>query len=296
LAKNGILWRPQPDEDPRFVAAWKKIFSRELVTKPRDVPKLETIHGKTHALKKPLKKVDDKNFNGAAWSGAGIRGGGPWGAIIGTWKVPTVRKPSEPQGEDGGWDSSSWVGIDGFNVDITSNDVLQAGVQQTVDVDGKAGYVAWFEWFAPTQSDSPSYINQTNFIGLDVHAGNEITCFIALFHLPLVPPIGVILFQNETTHVATMVLLVAPPGATASGNTIEWIMEAPNGGEPITALPKFTPVKFTTAVASRGSGTGKNYDAGNPKNGDTANIETASGKVLTKVKLGDDTVEIDFIG
>jgi hypothetical protein len=73
-------------------------------------------------------------------------------------------------------------------------------------------------------------------------------------------------------------------------------MEAPDNGEPTSALPKFTPVVFSTAVASRGSGTGSNYDAGNPQNGDTFNIETATGKLLTSVAVGDQTVTIDFIG
>ena len=68
--------------------------------------------------------------------------------------IPTVSKPTEPQGTEGGWNSASWVGIDSANTNdgkFSSNDVLQAGVEQRVDARGNANYTAWFEWFAPTQ-------------------------------------------------------------------------------------------------------------------------------------------------
>jgi hypothetical protein len=100
--------------------------------------------------------VSDQNFVNSAWAGAGIRGLGPWNGIIGIWKIPTVSQPSEPQGTEGGWNSSSWVGIDGFQVNLISNDVLQAGIQQKVDAQGNASYVAWYEWFAPG-SPPPAY-------------------------------------------------------------------------------------------------------------------------------------------
>jgi Peptidase A4 family len=297
LIKHGIFWRrPHPHENPAIVRAWRRAFSRERMKIERIVPELEVRHGETHLLGRLHKRVTDTSFVTGTWAGAGIRGGGPWGGIVGTWEIPTVSKPSEPQGTEGGWNSSSWVGIDGFNFDITSNDVFQAGVQQSVDAQGNASYVSWFEWYAPQQAGSPSYINQTNFTNLEVNPGNQITCFLALFQMPIIGPLGVILFINETTSTSVMTLLTAPPGATATGNTIEWIMEAPDGGEPKSSLPNFTPVVFTTAVASRGSGAGADYDVGNPQNGDTTNIETADGTILTTVTTGNDTLTIDFIG
>ena len=107
------------------------------------------------------------------------------------------------------------------------------------------------------------------------------------FHL-----LGVITLVNETTGKNIQIVLVPPPGATASGNTIEWIMEAPDTGEPESSLPKFTPVVFTSAVASGALG----VDAGNPQFGDTANIATASNQILTSVTVANETVTIDFIG
>ena len=101
---------------------------------------------------------------------------------------------------------------------------------------------------------------------------------------------GYIFFANETTGQNFSITLAPPPGATFQGNTIEWIMEAPDGGEPISSLPSFTPVTFTSAI---GCGPGV---YGNPLNGDTANVETTGGKVLTSVSVGNYTVTIDFIG
>jgi Peptidase A4 family len=288
LVKNGLLWRrPAPTDNPALVRAWQQVFSRTWLAKDRIVPQLETQTGKTHALKKPLTQVTDQNFVNGAWSGAGIRGG-KWTGVIGFWDIPTVSKPSEPQGEIGGWDSSSWIGLDGFNIGIVSNDVLQAGVQQVVSASGQASYVAWFEWFAPAQAGSPGYIDQTNILNFQVKPGQQVYCSVQYVNNGTA---GYIYFANEATGQHFSITLAPPPGATFAGNSIEWIMEAPDGGEPITALPKFTPVQFTTAVGCDAAGA-----VGNPQNGDTANIETASGQLLTKVAVGNETVTIDFIG
>ena len=69
----------------------------------------------------------------------------------GSWTVPSVSKPTEPPGSDGGWDSSSWVGLDGSS---GSDDVLQAGIEQRVDGSGNASYYAWFEWFCTYQKQT----------------------------------------------------------------------------------------------------------------------------------------------
>ena len=64
----------------------------------------------------------------------------------------------------------------------------------------------------------------------------------------------------------------------------------PDGGEPESSLPKFTPVTFTSAMACNGS------TINNPDTDDTCNVETSGGKVLTSVTLGSYTVTINFIG
>ena len=300
LIKNGVFWRrPDATEQPSLARAWQRVFSRKWLANDRIVPELEPQVGRTHQLRKPLRQATDQNFLVGTWSGAGIRGGGPWQGCLGIWKIPTVSQPSQPQGQEGGWKSCSWVGIDGFDLgDIVSNDVLQAGVEQNVDSQGRASYYVWFEWFAPPQQGSPSYIWQTNVTNFAVSPGHQVQLHPVLWgFMPLgidgVPGVvGVIAFVNETTSKNFTAPLLAPPGATASGNTVEWIMEAPDGGEPTSSLPKFTPVVFSSAVASKAG----EPTAGNPQNGDTVNIENAAGKILTSVAVGNETVTIDFIG
>ena len=289
LVKQGLLWRrPTATDAPALQNAWKRVFSRKWLAKDRIVPQLETQTGRTHNLREPLTQVKDQNFINGAWAGAGTRGGGTWTGIIGYWIIPTVSKPSEPQGLEGGWNSSSWLGIDGFDIGIVSNDVLQAGIEQKVSASGQASYVAWFEWFAPQQAGSPGYIFQTNINNFPVSPGQQVYCSVQYVNSNTA---GSIYFANEATGQHFSITLAPPPGATFKGNSIEWIMEAPDGGEPESSLPKFTPVTFTSAIGCNASG-----GTGNPQTGDTANVENSSGKVLTSVTTGSDTVTINFIG
>jgi hypothetical protein len=97
--------------------------------------------GKTHHHKGQSTKKSDTTYTDTEWSGAGVNTGGPWVSVVGTWTIPTVTQPPEAQGTQGGWNSSSWVGIDGM---FTTNDVLQAGVEQYVSPSGAAAYVSIF--------------------------------------------------------------------------------------------------------------------------------------------------------
>jgi len=232
-------------------------------------------------------------------------GPGQWITAVGQWVTPTVSQPSEPQGTEGGWNSSSWVGIDGFG----SNDVLQAGVQQRF-INGQATYVAWYEWYVPpppppcpdpTGCDingyplswvNPTngkyqYIYQANIVNFLVSPGQTVTASIQYTNNKTT---GYISFGNVTTGKNYSIAVNPPPGATFSGNCVEWIMEAPDGGEPKSALPKFTPVNFTNALSCTGASV-----VGNPQSGETFNIETGT-KLLTSVTLGSETVTIDFVG
>lgn len=293
LVRSGILW-PQPDENdhPSLKKVWARLYSRQQPIKWL-TPELHPQIGKTHLLRVPARKVTDTSFVGNAWSGVGIRGGGPWTRVFGMWQIPAVTKPAAAQGLEGGWNSSSWVGIDGFDLDLVSTDVLQGGVQQQVDANGNASYVAWFEWFAPPQANSPQYIFQSNVPSLTVSPGDMVFCLVSYFGpLPGIGNMGNVLFFNMSTNAAFAVLLFPPPGATNSGNTIEWIMEAPDGGEPNSSLPEFTPVVFLAALGSTRTAT----NSGNPAIGDTLNIANSSGKVLTSVTAGPALAVIDFIG
>jgi hypothetical protein len=283
LTRAGILFRqPAAGDPPEVAAAWKSFLAHKWDPANRIVPIMVPQKGVTHNLRTPPKKVTDTNYTGTQWAGAGTKTG-KWTSVIGTWTIPTVSKPTEPQGTEGGWNSSSWIGLDGF---FYTNDVLQAGIQQHVSASGVATYVAWYEWYAPIQSNSPGYVYQTNITNFPVAPGNVITCTVQYVGTTA----GSISIGNQTTGKHFSITLAPPPGASFSGGSCEWIFEAPDGGEPTAALPKFTPVTFTSALAC-GSGT-----TANPATGDTINITTSTGKILTKTTVGTDTTTISFVG
>jgi hypothetical protein len=272
LMRHGLLWRrPQQGDDPALRAAWERVFSRAWRAEDRIIPEFEPQVGKTHNLR-GARRLADGGFTGAQWAGAVVRG--KWTGAIGYWVIPAVTRSLEPQGTEGGWNSSSWVGIDGT---FGSNDVLQAGVQQIVDSNGKASYVAWYEWYAPPQRNSPPYIFQVNIPNFAVSPGQQVYCSVQYINNNTA---GQLYFANEATGKHFSITLAPPPGATYSGNCAEWIMEAPDGGEPKSSLPSFTPVTFTSAICR-----GPNNTTGNPANGNTFNI-LGFGTTLTSVVLG----------
>ena len=139
LLRNGILFRrPTLEDAPVLVNAWQQGFKRNWAP-TRIVPKLEVQNGRSHHFK-GLKATNDFSNN---WAGGVLSSVGDWTGVLAYWTVPTVSKPNDPQGLEGGWNSASWIGIDGAG----SNDVLQAGIEQRVDANGNATYTAWFEWY-----------------------------------------------------------------------------------------------------------------------------------------------------
>lgn len=290
LMKQGLMWRkPGPNDPPELYKAWDRFYSRKWLAKDRIVPESHPQLGVTHIYRgaKPTKQADT-SYLGKVWAGAGTKTG-KWTSIIGYWKIPGVSQPPEAQGNEGGWNSSSWLGLDGF---FFSNDVLQAGVQQRVVLLPPFNipipiYVAWYEWYAPAAAGSPGYIYQTNIANFPVHPGDQVYCSVQYNATTS----GSISFANETTGQHFSITLAPPPGASFNGQSCEWIMEAPDGGEPNSSLPKFTPVTFTSALAC-----GPNNATANPLTGDILNIQTAGGKVLTSTSVASDTATINFIG
>jgi hypothetical protein len=225
------------------------------------IPELQTAPGKTHHLRcRP-------NDNGVSpfWSGAVVTGpNGNFNGVLAFWNVPTISQPTEAQGSEGGWDSSSWAGIDGW----TSNDLLQAGVQQYLSGPGaKPQYIAWHQWWIAPPTNPPAgpldangypeawvnsrngtfqYIYQTNYKNFDVTAGDAVMTAIVYRENAA----GTVQFSNITTGQTSILNLKLPPTVQFAANNAEWIMELPNGGWPNTSLPKFTPIQFGEAFAT----------------------------------------------
>jgi hypothetical protein len=82
-------------------AAWDRVFSRKWLKKDRIVPELHPQLGVTHHYRgaKP-KKQTNTSYLTNSWAGAGTKTG-KWTSVIST-------------GTKGGWNSSSWLGLDWF--------------------------------------------------------------------------------------------------------------------------------------------------------------------------------------
>jgi hypothetical protein len=281
LLDPALLTRLQATDAPGPRALLQRILSRHWRPENQITPLLKPQIGVTHPLT-PRVEADDDSFTSNNWAGGTINGS--FTAAFGIWRVPTVSKPAMPPGTAGDWNSSSWVGIDGTS---GSNDVLQAGVQQEVSTNGDASYTPWYEWFAPKVDGSPDYINQTNIENMEIKPGDEVFCGI-YYVAQQAGRQGEVLFGNTTRGQYFSLVLAPPPGASFSGNSAEWIVEAPGKGEPGTSLPRFSPVVFSTAFASATAG-----GSGDPANGDTTNI-VGFGSILTSVSLKTMGLEIDY--
>ena len=265
--------------DVRVAGLRQSLLEQDWPADARIVPQLTPQIGVTHELT-PRERTADTAFTSNNWAGSTIKG--TWAHAVGMWRVPTVSIPPTPAGTDKGWDSSSWVGIDGT---YGSNDVLQAGVQQSVGADGSTKYIAWYEWFAPKVNGSPDYIYQTNIDNMPVEPGDEM--FVGVHYEN---GQGVVMFGNVDRGRYFTIQLAGPPGASFSGNSVEWIVEAPNTGEPGTSLPRFTPVNFTAAYGSDANATA----TADPEAGDTTDI-SAFGRSLTSVTLATDALTVNYL-
>jgi hypothetical protein len=180
----------------------------------------------------------------------------------GTWKVPQVSQPLQDSEilsgvfslTDNGWDSATWVGIDGFGA--VSNQLLQAGTIQLVieNSDLETQYFSWFEWVP----DDLNFIFVPNGAGglkpMPTAPGDVFTANISYQGSG-----GSIVLMNVTQNVGFSISLNPPGGATRAGASVEWIMESPCeqpviGANRLASLPAFTPVNFTQASSRDSAG------------------------------------------
>jgi hypothetical protein len=295
LLKHGFLWRrPGKGDSPTLRGAWQRLI-RHWRAEDYIIPRLEPQVGRTHVLR-GVKRLADGSFQSSSWAGAAVLGN--WTSVIGVWVVPTVSQPLVQQGTEGGWDSLSWVGLDGV---YGSDYVLQAGVDQRVSPQGQASYVPWFEWYVPPPTNLPPgtptdqngyplkwiekypYIYRYNITNVPVNPGDTVFCSIQYVG----GTAGNVYFANFTTGQHFPITLAPPCSAILSGNSAEWIMEAPDGGVPITSLPTFSPVVFTDAFCCDANVTG------NPATGNIFNIEGVDDTFITSVTVGDLTCIIE---
>jgi hypothetical protein len=158
-------------------------------------------------------------------------------AVTGSWNVPAVSGSTV-----GTVDSSTWIGIDGFD----GGTVEQIGTEQDV-VNGAPVYRAWWEMYSSGDQQPEQIINS-----MTISPGDSISASVqyitsgpqaGLFHLVIV--------DNSRANDAFDIYesSSATQSPLAEGSTAEWIMEAPSVGGQIAQMPDFSTVDFTNATA-----------------------------------------------
>jgi ketosteroid isomerase-like protein len=180
------------------------------------------------------------------WSGYAASGG-TYTAVSGTWTVPQFT-PDSPAGAD-----AAWVGIGG----VTSNDLIQAGTQQTVSGSGSTQYQAWVETLPQASHPVP----------LAVHSGDSVS--VSITQQPQAQDQWLVAFTNNTTGQTYQVT----EHYTSSMSSAEWIEEAPSA-----ARGRQLPLdNFGTIDFSAGSAT---------KNGQPVTITSSGAQAVTMVGRG----------
>jgi hypothetical protein len=108
---------------------------------------------------------------------------------------------------------------------------------------------------------------------------------------------GIVSLWNETSGKVFRKALAPPPGADFNRRSAEWILEVPGGGERQGyALPDFTPLTFSAAIACDCAPDLSSSTFGDPSTAILVNLETTSDRVLTSTTAGDGTATITFVG
>ena len=204
--------------------------------------------------------VEETDANSAStsnnWSGGALASGAhKLVSAYAEWVVPTVqRAPGDPDYMSP-WKSSTWVGLDGWGI---SDDVLQAGTGQYVDVvDGvdTAHYYAWYQWY-------PFF--EVRIDNFPVAPGDAMFVYVA-FDGPdsLQVQYGHAWLVNLSTGIETSVYFPQPGPvelpAGYLGNTAECIMETPgyvnpDGTTGLSNFPHFGEVAFVNFGACSDDG------------------------------------------
>lgn len=154
------------------------------------------------------------------WSGYAALSG-TFTGVSGTWTI-SKNVDANHSGID-----ATWVGVGG----VTSDDLVQAGTQRSVDGDGIVSYEAFYE-VLPDPSQH---------LDLSVNAGDSITASVMrkdTNHWKLS-------VKNNTTGKSSSLTL--PYDSSLS--SAEWIEEAPSGESNILPLDNFGTVQFSHATA-----------------------------------------------
>jgi hypothetical protein len=181
-----------------------------------------------------------------SWSGAVIPNpptGRTFSMVTGSWIVPNAYPPqSAKQGngwKDGLYESSAWVGIDGWG----TPSVLQTGTVSKCQVSGgkivSQDAYAWLEWFPA---------GEVRFTQLAVKPGdvmNAVVCGGAA------TAVGYVGLQNISSGVVTgLTDINTPKGTVLSNKTVEWVLEDDTIGSSLGLFPDYGATFFFGAICT----------------------------------------------
>jgi hypothetical protein len=162
--------------------------------------------------------VTTTSLTSTNWSGAVISAaaGDSFSTVSAQWTVPTVSQL--PINGVTTTDIASWVGLDGYK----SNDVAQAGIQQTVTTGANGqttvSYSAWDEWYPAGSNDISSSAFKVN---------PDDTVKITVETIGAGATNATFLYDDETTGQTYQTSLIAPRGTSLTGNSAEFVVETP---------------------------------------------------------------------
>ena len=176
------------------------------------------------------------------WAGAVITAppaGQTFKSVSGRFTVPKASKPPSATG-NGPWSASAWVGIDG---DTAGNDILQTGIDFTVNSAGEHSVAAWYEWY-PNDA--------FNFASFPIAAGDVIEMSV----LATSSSAGTVTLENVSSGKSVSKALTAPSsGSDIAGKNAEWIVEDYEEGSSLVPFADFGTITFTDCTAKTGSET-----------------------------------------
>lgn len=224
---------PRPT-DPDALMAW----TRAMDAKP--VMLTPVLKQRANRHRPVVMNAADQSTN---WSGYAVNGAN-FTSVSANIVVPAVKS----RVADGSWNYlSAWVGIDGNG----SGDVLQAGVACDVSTNlgaPETDYFPWFEWYPNVA---------TQILNLPCEAGD--TFYVHVWATDATH--GHAYLQNLTENMAVTIPLTAPAGTSLAGNSVEWIVEAPEINGAIAVPPHFGQ-GILTACAGHGASVVKPSTAG----------------------------------
>ncbi len=166
------------------------------------------------------------------WSGY-VALGGTFGAVSGSWDVPSVACPAGTTTY-----SSQWIGIDGYQSDTVEQDGTLSAC-----ISGTPHYGVWYEMYGDEAVDEGAEVPLPS-SSYPVSAGDAMTASVSIVGSTWTLAIA------DTTAGWSYSVEIASPSPAPNRSSAEWILERPEVGSSLAALSDFASASFTGANAS----------------------------------------------